>query len=310
MRILMVGAGALGGYFGGRLLAAGRDLTFLVRAGRAAQLARDGLVVHSPKGNLHIEAPPHVLAEDIDRAYDLVVVSCKAFDLDPTMDAIAPAVGSDTAVLPLLNGMAHFDRLAKRFGDEKVLGGLCMISASLDTQGQVIHHNDLDGLTFGERRGGRSPRIEAIAAQFREAGFTDRLSDDILQDLWEKWFFIASAAALTTLMRASVGAVQAAGGSDVALALVDECAAIAAHNGFAPRPAALERARAMLTLAGSPMTASMYKDMERGARVEADHILGDLLARAPAGFASPSILRAAYVNLKTYEVQRAAGSGA
>lgn len=308
MRILMVGAGALGGYFGGRLLAAGRDLTFLVRAGRAAQLARDGLVVRSPKGDLQIDAPPHVLAEHIDGPYDLVVVSCKAFDLDPTMDAIAPAVGPDTAVLPVLNGMAHFGRLAQRFGDDKVLGGLCMISASLDAQGHVVHHNDLDGLTFGERSGGRSARVEAIAAQFRGAGFTDRLSDDILQDLWEKWLFIASAAALTTLMRASVGAVHAAGGSDVALALVDECAAIAAHNGFAPRPATLERARASVTQAGSPLTASMYKDMARGARVEADQILGDLLARAPAGFASPSMLRAAYVNLKTYEVQRVAAA--
>ncbi|MDI3380490.1 2-dehydropantoate 2-reductase [Xenophilus aerolatus] len=306
MRILMVGAGALGGYFGGRLLAAGRDLTFLVRAGRAAQLERDGLVVRSPKGDLQIDAPPHVLAEQIDRPYDLVVVSCKAFDLDATMDAIAPAVGTDTAVLPLLNGMAHFDRLARRFGNEKVLGGLCMISASLDAQAHVVHHNDLDGLTFGERSGGRSARAEAIAAQFQGAGFTDRLSEDILQDLWEKWLFIASAAALTTLMRASIGAVQAAGGADVALALVDECAAIATHNGFAPRPATLERARDSITQAGSPLTASMYKDMARGARVEADQILGDLLARAPAGFASPSILRAAYVNLKTYEVQRAA----
>ncbi|MBS0426312.1 MAG: 2-dehydropantoate 2-reductase [Proteobacteria bacterium] len=309
MRILMVGAGALGGYFGGRLLAAGRDLTFLVRAGRAAQLARDGLVVRSPKGDLQIESPPHVLAEDIGGPYDIVVVSCKAFDLDPTMDAIAPAVGPGTAILPLLNGMAHFDRLAQRFGDDKVLGGLCMISASLDEHGRVVHHNDLDGLTFGERGGGRSARIDAIAAQLQGAGFADRLSDDILQDLWEKWLFIASAAALTTLMRASVGAVQAAGGSDVALALVDECAAIAAHNGFAPRPATLERARTMLTLPGSPLTASMYKDMVRGARVEADHILGDLLVRAPAGFASPSMLRAAYVNLKTYEVQRAGAAG-
>ena len=303
MRILMVGAGALGGYFGARLLAAGRDLTFLVRAGRAAQLDKDGLLLRSPKGDLHIPAPPKVLAEQITGPYDLVIVSCKAFDLDSTLDAIAPAVGPQTAVLPLLNGMAHFDRLAARFGDARVLGGLCLISAALDGEGRVVHYNDLDGLTFGERAGGSSPRAQAIAAQFHGAGFADRRSDDIRQELWEKWMFIASTAALTTLMRASVGEVMAGGGRDVALALVDECAAIAGHNGFAPRPAALERARQMLTQEGSPITASMYKDMARGARVEADQILGDLLARAPAGTAFP-ILRTAYVNLKTYEAQR------
>lgn len=113
MRILMVGAGALGGYFGGRLLAAGRDLSFLVRGGRATQLATDGLVVRSPRGDVQMASPPHVLAERIAGPYDLVVVSCKAFDLDPTMDAIGPAVGPGTAILPLLNGMAHIDRLAR-----------------------------------------------------------------------------------------------------------------------------------------------------------------------------------------------------
>lgn len=310
MRFLMVGAGALGGYFGARLLAADRDVTFLLRPGRAAQLATTGLVVRSPFGDLDLPTPKHVLAEQIDGPYDAVVVGCKAYDLDATMDSFAPAVGPDTVILPLLNGLGHIDRLVARFGEARVLGGLCMISATLDDEGRVLHLNDMHSLSYGERAGGRSPRIDAIAAQFAGANFTATASETIAQDMWEKWVFIASAAGLTSLMHASIGDIVAAGGEDVALAIFDECCAIAAHNGFAPRPGALTRGRAVVTTAGSPMTASMYKDMARGARVEADHILGDLLARAPrTAPATPSVLRTAYVHLKAYEFRRAREAG-
>ena len=306
MRFLVVGAGALGGYFGGRLLEAGRDVTFLLRPRRAAQLATTGLVVRSPFGNLQLPTPKHVLAEDIEAPYDVVVVGCKAYDLDSTMDSFAPAVGPNTMILPLLNGMKHIDRLVERFGEERVLGGLCMISATLDDEGRVLHLNDMHGLSYGERAGGRSVRVDAIAAQFAGAKFDATASETIAQDMWEKWVFIASAAGLTSLMRASIGDIMAAGGQDVALAIFDECCAIAAHNGFAPRPAALQRGRAVVTTAGSPMTASMYKDIVRGAPVEADHILGDLLGRAPhADTPTPSVLRVACVHLKAYEAQRA-----
>ena len=310
MRFLMVGAGALGGYFGARLLAAGRDVPFLLRPGRAAQLATTGLVVRSPFGDLDLPTPKHVLAEQIGGPYDVVVVGCKAYDLDATMDSFAPAVGPGTVILPLLNGLGHIDRLVARFGEARVLGGLCMISATLDDEGRVLHLNDMHSLSYGERAGGRSPRIDAIAAQFAGANFTATASETIAQDMWEKWVFIASAAGLTSLMHASIGDIVAAGGEDVALAIFDECCAIAAHNGFAPRPGAITRGRAVVTTAGSPMTASMYKDMARGARVEADHILGDLLARAPrTASATPSVLRTAYVHLKAYEVRRAREAG-
>ena len=306
MRFLMVGAGALGGYFGGRLLEAGRDVTFLLRPRRAAQIEKTGLAVQSPFGNLQLPSPPHVLAEDIKVPFDVIVVGSKAYDLDSTMESFAPAVGPNTVILPLLNGMSHIERLVERFGDERVLGGLCMISATLDDEGRVLHLNDMHGLSYGERAGGRSARVDAIAAQFDGAKFSATASETISQDMWEKWVFIASAAGLTSLMRASIGDIASAGGQDVALSIFDECCAIAAHNGFAPRPAAVERGRAIMTAPGSPMTASMYKDIVRGAPVEADHIIGDLLGRAPAGrSAIPSVLRIAYVHLKAYEAQRA-----
>lgn len=306
MRFLMVGAGALGGYFGGRLLEAGRDVTFLLRARRASQIERNGLVVRSKAGDLHLPAPPHLLSEQLTQPFDVVVVGCKAYDLEATMESFAAAVGPTTVILPLLNGMRHLDMLAQRFGRERLIGGLCLISSTLDAEGAVLHLNDMHGLSFGELDGGMSPRIEAIAAEFRGAKFDGMTSTDILQDMWEKWVFIASAAGLTSLMRTSVGDIVAAGGSDVALALFDECAAIAAHNGHGPRPAAAQRGQAMLTAPGSPMTASMYRDISLGAKVEADHILGDLLARAaPAANASPSALRIAYVHLKAYEARLA-----
>jgi 2-dehydropantoate 2-reductase len=310
MRILVVGAGALGGYFGGRLLQAGVDVTFLLRPRRVAQLARTGLVIRSPKGDLQLPAPPSVQADAIPGPYDVVIVGCKAYDLAGTMDSFAPAVGPETVVLPLLNGMRHLDDLAQRFGQARVLGGLCLISASVDSDGIVLHHNELHGLTYGELDGSLSPRVRALEAAFGKALFDARASQTVRQDMWEKWMFIASAAGMTCLMRASVGDIVEAGGSGIATGMFDECAAIAAHNGFAPRPQAVERGHAMLTAAGSPTTASMFKDIERGAPIEADHILGDLLRRGSGDASRTPLLRIAYVHLKAYEARRARESRA
>ncbi|MDM0077867.1 2-dehydropantoate 2-reductase [Variovorax sp. J2P1-59] len=304
MRFLVVGAGALGGYFGGRLLEAGEDVTFLLRPRRAAQLATTGLVIRSPRGDLALPSPPSVQAEQIGGPYDVVIVGCKAYDLADTMKSFAPAVGPDTAILPLLNGMRHLEELARRFGREHVLGGLGMISAVLDDAGAVRHLSDVHGLTYGELDGSRSPRMYALEAALAKARFDGVASDNILQDMWEKWVLIASAASMTCLMRATVGDIVRSGGTDIANGMVDECAAIARHNGFAPRAMAIERAREILTAADSMMTASMFKDIERGAPIEADHIVGDLLRRGEGG-KTPSLLRVAYAHLKAYESRRA-----
>ena len=304
MRILVVGAGATGGYFGGRLLQAGRDVTFLVRPHRAALLREHGLTIRSPLGNFHHSAPPLVTQETLRDAFDLVLLSCKAYDLDDAIASFAPAVGPRTAILPLLNGMRHLDVLAERFGAERVLGGQCVISSTLDANGAILHLNDLQSLTFGELAGGRSERIEAVAADLSGAGFDARLSEAIRQEMWEKWLFIAAGAGITCLMRAAIGDIVAAGGANLATGLIAECAAIATAHGFAPRAELLQRAHAALTAPGSPMTASMLRDIENGARVEADHVLGDLLRRA-AKPDEPSVLRVAYLHLKAYEARRA-----
>jgi 2-dehydropantoate 2-reductase len=303
MRILVVGAGAVGGYFGGRLLEAGRDVTFLVRPRRATELAKYGLTIRSPVGDFHLASPPTVLQEDLAQPFDLVVLSCKAYDLDGAMASLAKAVGPATAILPLLNGMRHIDRLVERFGAERVLGGQCAISATLGADGAVVHLNDWHALSFGELDGSRSPRIEAIAAELLNAGFDARLADNIRQEMWEKWVFIATTAGITCLMRASVGEYVAAGATDLALGLLKECASIAAAQGFPLREPAFERARAALTAAGSPIKASMLRDIEGGKPVEGDQILGDLLRRASKPD-DASLLRIATLHVKSYEQGR------
>ncbi|HEY1942928.1 MAG TPA: 2-dehydropantoate 2-reductase [Roseiarcus sp.] len=304
MKILVVGAGATGGYFGGRLLQAGRDVTFLVRPRRAALLAEHGFTIRSQFGDFHRAAPPLVTAETLKETFDLVILSCKAYDLDSAIASFAPAVGPRTAILPLLNGMRHLEILAERFGPERVLGGLCIISSTLGEDGTVLHLNNLHQLTFGELDGARSERIEAIAAALLNAGFEARLSDAIRQEMWEKWLFIAAAAGVTCLMRAAVGDIVAAGATDLATGLIDECAAIATSQGFAPRPATLAMARGALTTPGSTLTASMLRDIENEMPVEADHLIGDLLRRASVAD-DRALLRIAYAHLKAYEARRA-----
>ena len=306
MRILVVGAGGTGGYFGGRPLEAGRDVTFLVRPRRAAELAEVGLTISSPCGDVSIPSPPHVLAGQLDRPFHLILLSCKAYDLESAMGDFAPAVGAETAILPLLNGMRHIERLTARFGEPAVLGGLCAISATLGEQGQVLHLNTSHSLSFGERQGGRSARVEAIAEIMEGARFDWHASDAILLAMWEKWVLLATVAGITCLMRAAIGDVVAAGGSALVLELLEESRSIAAHQGYRPDAAFLDKTRSLLTDPDSPLMASMLRDIERGARVEADHVIGDLLERAPVRPEQHrSLLRIAYVHLKSYEIRRA-----
>lgn len=307
MRILVVGAGAIGGYFGGRLLQAGCDVTFLVRPRRAAELASAGLVIKSPNGDVVLKNPPTVQADRLSDKFDVVLLSCKAFDLDDAIKSFAPAVGPQTAIIPMLNGMLHLDVLDGKFGAERVLGGLCAIAATLNEQREVVQLQPMQSLTFGERDGRMSERVRAIADQFKRGNIGASASEHIMQDMWEKWVFLATLAASTSLMRASVGTILAApGGREFMLGMLDECSQTAAAQGFAPGGPFFERVKGQLTTEGSPMTASMFRDIKAGQPVEADHVIGDLIARADAGKIPVAKLRTAYTHLKAYEKQRAA----
>jgi 2-dehydropantoate 2-reductase len=308
VRILIVGAGAIGGYFGARLIAAGRDVTFLVRPRRAEQLRRDGLVVTSPLGNLNLPAPPLVGAENLNGFYGLIIVSSKSYDLEGSIKDFASGVGQNSQVLPLLNGMQHLDLLDARFGMQRVLGGVARISSTLDADGRIHQLGTFNALAFGARGGGAHAAAAEVADSLRVPGFDAHLSTDILHEMWEKWVFIAAAASTTSLMRASVGDIMAADARDIPLQLLQECGAIAAENGFAPRDAAKAAGLAVLTAAGSTFTASMLRDIEQGSRIEAHHIVGDLLRRAPKSLPAP-LLATAYAHLRSYEARRKRESG-
>jgi 2-dehydropantoate 2-reductase len=305
MRMLVVGAGAIGGYFGGRMLQAGQDVTFLVRPKRASELASAGLVIKSPHGDVTLKNPPTVQADKLTEKFDAVLLSCKAFDLEDAVQSFAPAVGAQTAVIPLLNGMLHLNVLDKKFGRERVLGGLCAIAATLNEQREVVQLAPLQSLNFGERDGKMSDRVRAIADMMASGNFGSVASENVVQEMWEKWVFLSSLAASTCLMRTSVGNILAAtGGKDFILGMLDEVSSIATAEGHAPRAEFLERARGMLTAEGSQMTASMFRDIKAGAKVEADHVIGDLVARADAAKIPVPKLRTAYTHLKAYEKQR------
>lgn len=301
MRILVLGAGATGGFFGGRAFAIGRDVTFLVREARRARLDRDGLRIES-KGRTESLRVPAVTSAELRGPYDAVVLSCKAYDLDAAIAAIRPAVGENTLVLPLLNGMRHLDGLDRIFGLERVLGGTCHISVSLDTDGTIRHLSPFASLTLGARTPGQRDAAAAIHGQFEGAGFDARLSDDVIAAMWEKWILLATLAGSTCLMRASIGEIVATGaGPGFITDMIDECAHIAAAGGYPAPGKVLDTIRKVLTDPASRMSASMRRDVEAGHRVEADHILGDLIARGEAAGVEAPLLHLAYAQLEAYQ---------
>jgi 2-dehydropantoate 2-reductase len=304
MKILFLGAGGVGGYFGGRLAAAGVDVSFLVRPKRAGQLAQNGLVIRSPLGDL-TQKVATVLAGEVKPEYDVVMFTCKSYDLDDAIAAIAPAVGRDTAVIPFLNGLGHLERLDAVFGRERVIGGIAFIAATLNAEGEILHLNDLQTLIVGERGAPTSRRCEQLAASLAKASFSSRVSDRIELELWEKFVLLASLAGMTCLMRAGVGPIARTGdGEKLMLEMIEECRMVAAAEGFEPRASNLERTRAILTDRTRPFSASMMRDIEKGGPTEGEHNVGDMLARARKhGIAAP-LLRVANCHLQTYELMR------
>ncbi len=308
MRTLIVGAGATGGFFGGRLAQIGRDVTFLVRPARAEKLRRNGLEIISPLGDATIQAK--LITADELRAkpqpFDLILLATKAYSLEAAIEDFAPAVGPETTILPILNGMRQLDMLDARFGAEHVIGGTCRINSDVDADGRVLQLSKLGDVTFGERTRQHTERIARINTELTGALFDIILSPDILAAMWHKWYILASLNTICILPQGTVGEVVAVPrGLDFANAAVDECIAIATANGYAPPTDLIAWDRKRITLPGSDLTSSMYRDTTKNAPVEADHVIGDLLARGEAHNVPAPLLRATYVRLKVYEAQRA-----
>lgn len=307
MKILVLGAGAIGGYYGARLIEAGADVTFLVRAGRAALLEKNGLIVKSELG----EFGRPVLCIDQDGVqpdYDLVLLACKGYDLDSAMDAIAPAIGPNTCILPFLNGMSVYAKLDARFGRAHVLGGVSQIATMLDTDGAIVHYGALDTVIVGARDASQQATAEAFHALIRNSPGTRNLADNVEQALWNKWMMIATGALMTCLMRGTVGEIaRTQDGKTLMRRAMGEALAVAAAEGF-PLPAAVvTQMETRLLDENLNWMASMARDIVNGAqRLEADDIVGDLVRRATAFGQDAPIAQSAYCHLQVYEAQKRA----
>ncbi len=306
MRLLVVGAGSTGGYFGGRLAQAGRDVTFLVRPGRAAQLRETGLHIQSPHGNVTLH-PAFVTADEIRQSYDAVLLTVKGYQLDGALGDITPAIGADTMILPVLNGMRHMDILAQRFTPHNVVGCALKVATMLEDDGRIVQLTPLQDLAYGELDGTLTPRLHALDTFMRSADIGARLSGVIYREMWEKWILLAAVGAITCLMRGTIGEIEAcAGGAAFALQLLDEVVAVVKAVGEPPSDAFLSATREQLTAKGSPFASSMFRDVQRGRPIEVEEIIGDLVGRgANAKIATP-LLSAAYIHLLVYQHQVAA----
>lgn len=286
-------------------------MTFLVRERRAEQLRAGGLKIQSPHGDATVQ-PKLITAEELRRspeAFDVILVSTKAYSLMAAMEDFAPAVGAETWIVPLLNGMRHLDTLDQRFGAERVLGGTVRILADLGPAGEVRQMTKLDELTFGLRgqkqSDGQRDRAEELRGELTVPGFQTILTDDVVGRMWQKWWLLAAMGTVCVLANGSIGQANAVPhGMTFVHAVLEECMAVAAANGHAARPELAVEMRGRFSEAGSTLTSSLFRDMSRGLPVEADQILGDLIGRAKG--ADVPLMTAAYVRLKVYEALRQA----
>ncbi len=306
MRILCLGAGAIGGYFGGRLVEEGADVEFLVREARQKRLIADGLRIESKFGNCHLNVKA-VTASEAKGPYDIILLTCKAYDLANAVATIAPFVASHTVVLPLLNGVSHIDILNERFGKNNVLGGVAKIAATLSPEGIIKHLNDWRYITFGEQSGVMSPHVVELKAAFDKTSVVASAVPNIMQTMWEKVVHLSTVAGMTCAMRASVGEIaRTCDGTELMIRLLERNAEIAAKEGFAPSEAFLSEYRQLFHDTTSTYTASMLRDIERKGPVEADHILGFMLEKAKQHGVDPSLHEFIYVHLQAYGRHREA----
>jgi len=303
----VLGAGGTGGYFGGRLAESGADVTFVVREARQKTLSEHGLRLESPFGDAQI-AVKAVVASQLEPVYDAVILTCKAYDLDAAIETIAPALAPDGYVLPFLNGLAHMDALNEKFGIRRVLGGTAKIQATITPTGAIRQFNDWRTLVFGEQSGEVTERARTLAALFESAKGVEVFAvDDVVQRMWDKIVHLSTAAAMTCLMRANVGEiVRTPHGREIFLDQLRCGAAIAAANGHAPSMAFMKSWEETFSQQDSQYSTSMLRDIERGARVEVEHVLGFMLDKAAKSGIPCNTLKLVYTHVKAYEQRRAA----
>jgi 2-dehydropantoate 2-reductase len=301
MSVLIVGAGATGGYYGACLQRAGHDVSYLVRAGRAQQLREHGLRI--VRGDEAETFQPHVvLAGDVNRHWDVVVLTVKGNGLAQAMNDFAGAVGPQSTVVPVLNGMGHMDALNARFGSPNVLGGVAKLVTQLSPDGDIVQLAPLASLEIGSQDGTADKRLDAAAAVLDVDGFDFGVRPDIVAAMWHKWVFIATVGAITTLMSAPIGDIMSIpGGHDFAVAVLNEAAAVSAAAGYVVPTAELEATRGIVTAEGERFASSMYRDLISGYHVEVEPILGDMISRADQLGVDTPLLDLATMRLRVHE---------
>lgn len=305
MRFLFVGAGGVGGYFGARLIAAGKDVTFAARDNRRAQLQRAGIVVRSSYGDLSLPART-VSVDQIEGGYDAIFISVKSYHLADAISGLTPDNVGAGQVIPLLNGIRHLDLLDSKFGPDRVSGGICRISATINPLGEVLHLNKDHELMIGARSAGAQDFVDCVQREMAGANFNAVLSGNIMQEFWNKFVLLSALAASTCLMRASLGAInRSEGGNQMIKELMTEAAGVAAAAGYPVPKTDFDGVFRSFSDTGTALKASMLRDIENGSPTEGNHIIGDMVRRGEdLGVAMP-VFRIAWVNLQAYELERA-----
>ena len=296
MKILILGAGGIGGYFGAHLMKAGADITYLVRQKRKALIDAQGLRIETPREAFAVQ-PRTLIAEQIQPDYDLIILASKAYDLDDALYSLRGALGRGT-VLPFLNGLDHLGKLDALLGKERVMGGVAHIAATITPEGAIRQLTEMHRLTVGAR----NPSHQKLASEFielcKQAPFDSVFAEDIEQVLWDKWVFLATLAGMTTLCRGSVGDIVATTyGKATTVHMYEECCRVAHASGHSISTGVSAKALEMLTASVSTLTASMLRDLLDGQPTEHDHILGAMIRRGQ-GLACPTpLLEVAFTNL-------------
>ncbi|MER6489656.1 ketopantoate reductase family protein [Streptomyces griseorubiginosus] len=302
MRILVVGAGAVGGCLGGRLVGAGRNVDFLVRRARAEQLRGRGLRIVDGEGVDNIDVNC-LTADELTGHVDLILLCVKPDALPAVMDDLEPAVGPDTVLVPFLNGIRHVDLLTERYG-EAVLGGVAKIVTQLAGNGDI--HQLLPGgqIQIGELNSGRPDRVARVAQSLAISDFDVTVLDNIADAMWSKWVMIATLGAVTSLVRGTISeAVAVEDGAVFAAGTLDEAASVAAAARHPLSESDYAGYRELVTAGPFPLTSSLSWELLTGRTTEVENVLGDLVDRARAfGLAVPR-LEAAALTLRAHNAR-------
>ena len=274
MRVLIVGAGGVGGYFGARLARGGVPVTVLARGAHLAAIQRDGLRVRSAVDGEFAASVTAVADVNGQPPADVVLFCVKAFDTETAAAAIRPVVGMHTAVVSLQNGVDNEERLEQVLGPGRVVGGVAYVFATIESPG-VIAHRFAGHLVFGELDGRASPRLEALRAAFAQAGVRAEIASDIRRALWHKYLMISAQAGMTALSRAPIGVIRAVPESRLMYRrIVEELGALAAASGVSLGTDVVDTVMKAADGLAAEAYSSLHHDLTQGRRLELETLHG------------------------------------